>query len=242
MGDISEMRGLIVLFTIVAVTVGLISAIPSAFYASTVENPESPNPVLTNLVAWNYSTTYNLTYGAYYDFSMDGYEWRLHAGDGIEAFIELRTNAHFGFYWDLDYCKFYTEDGRDVSGTTIITGYPNLDLGEISEQPIKIICRNTRTQTVMVLSYNTTLYGTYTQALENNGLSATFHLSWDDRTTSMNGLQLVGMVLTGSLPDIHPILSIVFVFIGWGLVAAASYLAFIFVLRIVGAVFGGGGA
>lgn len=242
MGDMSEMRGLIVLFTIVSMSISLIAVIPAGFYSPTISVQEAPDPDVMKLIAWNTSqtTTYNLTHFGYYEFQMGGYEWGLTAGlTWDKPYIQLRTHAHFTvIYWDYDYCKFYLQNGEDVNAEND----QGLDLNLLSEEPVKIIARNSRTETEFVLSYNTTLYGTYVEALENDGLKATFQFDWNDRATSMNALQLVSMALTGTLPNIHPVLSVFFALFSWGLVAAGVYLAFIFVLRIVGAVFGGGGA
>jgi len=50
---------------------------------------------------------------------------------------------------------------------------------------------------------------------------------------------MIGMLFTASLPDVDPSLNYIIAIPLW---ICCSYLIFIFVLRIIGAVFGGGGA
>lgn len=247
MGDISEMRGLIVLFTIVSVTITLILLIPPAFYTATIDEATQPsdyNP--SSFIDWN--STANMTLndtGAFYysQQSINGYNWGATVYFPFaDDYLVLQTYAQYGpFFWDYDTCDWYV-DGVDVTTITPI-GWHVLALSTVDsyDSPLKLTAQNSKTKITVTIAYNTT-YPTLQDAFEDQGFTLVFNSNWEDRTTSMNALSLVGMVLTGSLPTVHPYLSVVFGFIGWGLIAAGVYLAFIFVLRLVGAVFGGGGA
>lgn len=248
MGDISEMRGVIVLFTIVAATISLILLIPSDFYAAAIDPSVAPDATISDVIAWNNTYIANLTYNPLVDtsntFTLNGYNY------GINVYpigsINIHTYASWWiFEWDRDDFQWFMNGVHssvlydyignifEVIPTSIIDSFDSPQTFEI---------KNSKTQATITLVYDTTTYDTFDAALKANDASIIFNVDWSDRNTSMNALQLVGMVLTASLPNIHPVLNGLFAVFGWGLVAASTYLAFIFVLRIVGAIFGGGGA
>lgn len=248
MGDISEMRGVVVLFTIISVTISLILLIPSEFYSSSASPATSPNADINPLIAWNNTYVANLTYNAFVDtsttFSINGYNYGINVYPGGEVNIHT-YESWWVFEWGRDDFKWYH--------LGVIKSEPLIYLGVTFEgvksstvdsiaPPQKFSLKNSKTKTDVTLVFNTTAYGSWDAALKANAGSVVFQIDWNDRNTSMNALQLVGMVLTASLPNVHPVLNGVFALFGWGLIAAGVYLAFIFTLRIVGAVFGGGGA
>lgn len=240
MGDISEMRGLIVLFSIVAVTISLILLIPSEFYVASVDPSSTPNADIPSIIAWNSTYILNITSHTSQQFVINGYNWEMTSDDTT---LQLGTySSWWVFTWDYDDCSWYSGvlDLTSQQGFTELK-YLNVTL-LTSDPPTALTCKNDKTEIKVTLTYNSTAYSNYADALDSDDLKAVFFVDWDDRNTSMNALQLVGLVLTGGLPNIHPALSVVFGFIGWAVVAAAVYLSFIFVLRVVGAVFGGGGA
>lgn len=256
MGDISEMRGLIVLFSVIAVTISLILLIPSQFYTPVgVDEQYLPEPDTLQLVAWNNTLALNLTY-IYndietFEFDLNGYNYRLcvttnGTSPNDEPVIWMLTYAQWSiFQWDFDYFSWFDNISLTVSQdysylyierpaifSTTIDGY----------DPATFKAKNTKTQCSVTFAYNTTAYGNFTEALKSDDAQAMFFVDWEDRNTSMNALTLISMLLTGGLPNVDPVLSVVFGFMAWGFVAAAAYMIFIFVLRIVGAIFGGGGA
>lgn len=245
MGDISEMRGLIVLFVIVTVTVGLIVLIPTDLLSTNAENRAAPSvDDINNLIAWNSTLPLNMTGSttSHETFQLNGYNYQVDVFVlGDDTYIHMYTYAQwFFFQWDYDNFRWYDEDSEVTDSafdyTIKSSTIDNYDVPAIFD------ARNSRTQIEVTFAYNTTTYASFTSALSNDEAVMVFNVDWDDRNTGMNALQLVGMVLTGQLPDINPVLSFLFGFIGWAIVAAACYLAFIFTLRIIGAIFGGGGA
>lgn len=240
MGDISEMRALIVLFTIVSITITLILLIPPDFYVASIDPATAPDASPQDLIAWNSTYTLNITSHTSQDFPLNGYNWEMTSDDTT---LQLGTYASWWvFIWDYDDCSWFygTADLTEIMEFTNLK-YLNVT-GLTADPPVALVCKNSKTEIKVTLTYNSTAFISYADALDSNELKAVFFVDWNDRNTSMNAFQLIGMVLTASLPDINPILGIVFGFIGWGLIAAASYLVFIFALRIVGAIFGGGGA
>lgn len=248
MGDISEMRGLITTFSIIAITVSLILAMPAQFFVTSVDTPSGPSTDLASVIGWNDTTSVNLTTSLDYDFELNGYNFNchiaLHVLDG-HYHIFLYTFAKWWFIeWDADFFAWYDNESILVSEEAFGEKFIEAPTVDLYDTPATFTLKNGKTQVTGSLAYNETLYGAgnFTGALAANDAYLTFNVQWDDRNTSMNALQLVGMVLTGSLPGIDSNLSLVFSFVSWGILAAATYMLYIFILRIVGAVFGGGGA
>lgn len=258
MGDMSEMRPLIVLFTLISVIISLIILIPSNFYTSNLTNTAAPDVSDVNaIIAWNSTlpvnmTSYNPAGYAEYTFELNGYNFLLMTISSDENYIFIMTYAQWWvFVWDQQPFDWY-HSGSLVSEPLpiIISPYnigPNAaviatETIDSYDTPQEFKLKNDHAQFSVTCVYNTTAYDSFDEAVENSEASIVFNVDWDDRDTSMNALQLVGMILTGALPNIHPVLSLIFSFIGWSLVAAGAYLIFIFALRIAGAIFGGGGS
>ncbi len=240
MGDISEMRALIVLLSVVGITIGLIATMPSEFFSTDVDNTFIPDPDTLELIAWNSTLTINATNNNWENFDLNGYHFQFNFDSpNIWCF----TYAYWWvFTWDQDGFYWRNENNTDV--TTVIGVVPTLNLTDIVDydNPSSFQMKNSKTQIKATLSFNGTAYTDFQEALEADDLQITFNSDWSDRNTSINALSLIAMVLTGSLPDIASELSIVFFFVSWAFIATTSYLVFIFALRIVGAVFGGGGS
>lgn len=249
MGDISEMRALIVLFTIVTVTIALVGFIDTRFFTSNVQNKNTPNiEKITSFLAWNDTYTLNVTFtgGGDQTFSLSGYNMAIN-WDASPTRLTMGTYAQFWFVvWDWQPFEWYNNDVL-VSETYGIVSVPVVMMAETVDEYVsggvaEFEIRNTYTKFEIVCAYNTTAYDSWDEAVLDDGAVIIFNQQWEDRPTSLNALQLVGMILTGSLPEIHPVLSVLFGLVGWGIIAAGVYLTFIFILRIIGSVFGGGGA
>jgi hypothetical protein len=249
MGDISEMRGLIVIFVVIAVSITLILAIPSDFYTPTLTNPQiGGNVSPADLLAWNTTMTLNLTSGFDEDFTLNGFNWKMQHSESDNV-VWLYTRAEWWiFTWDHDFCRWYDSQGidRTVGGTV----YPPPLIPEsISVDTIDQLCsvdgtatltaQNSKTKITLTLTYNASAYVKFSDALDAGEAYASFNSDWDDRMTSINALSLIGMLFTATLPNIDPTLNLI---IAFGMWACTGYLVFIFALRVVGAVFGGGGA
>lgn len=245
MGDISEMRGVIVLFTVVSLTVGLIMLMPSNYFTASTTAPSTYNNTVTGILAWNSSYTLNVTKGTVQTFSLNGYGWYMDTAILTDT-MRLGTYSNwFIFNYDFDWIRWINTTGYDWSETDAF-GDPQLNFADLDtasvEQPYTFDAKNSRTNIRVTMVYNDTAYSTWSDALNADAITLIFSIDLDDRNTSMNALGIVGLVLTAQLPNIHPVVNGVFALIGWGFVGASVYLVFIFVLRIVGAVFGGGGA
>lgn len=237
MGDISELRTLIVLFVTVTATIALIVIMPSEFYTADNEyygGPGETNPI--GMLAWNDTVVMNITDDNFHYEVINGYNIAVYT---VSNEIEIFTYAEWWvFQWDQDGFQWFNQTNIRIDDNYWL---PLADIQNYSN-PYKFSIRNTKTRMEVSLMFNSSAYTSYEDALDNDALILVFNLNWEDRNTSLNALSLVALVLTGSLPSVHPVLNGLFAFIGWSFIASGVYLAFIFTLRLVGAVFGGGGA
>lgn len=237
MGDMSELRTLIVIFVTVTATIALVVIMPSEFYTASNEYYGGPDDVdALSLLAWNSTYTLNVTDDNFHYQTINGYNVAVLT---VSNEIEMYTYAQWSvFVWDQDGFQWYNRTNVRIDDTFW------LSLADIQNysNPYQFQTKNGKTKMAVTISYNDTSYTSFSDALDNDDLQFTFNLDWEDRNTGLNALSLVAMILTGSLPSVHPVLNGIFAFIGWAFIAAGVYLAFIFTLRLVGAVFGGGGA
>jgi hypothetical protein len=248
MGDISEMRGLIVVVTLIGVTIALLVAMPPEFYAASVANASTSNVSPEEILAWNQTLNINFTGGwSTYDFPLNGYNWELIASDepGKDLdFIALTTYDQWWiFKYNWDDCKWYDGQGTEISesfwfptyGSHQILGVKVVDLheGEVLK------AQNTKTKVSVSFAYNTTAYSCFSDAYNAHDCAMIIQFDLNDRNTSINALTLISMLFTAKLPNVDPTINLLLAFPLW---ACTGYLVFIFVLRVVGAVFGGGGA
>lgn len=244
------MRGLIVLFTVMSLTISLILLMPAQFFTYSGSENQQPEVDLQNVLAWNNTLTVNLTDTTDTTFQLNNYNYRIKVTNHM---IHLCTYAVWWiFEWDHDYFHYW-KNSVDVStdawvqrGTALYLepsiNCSRVDADYLDNDTLTYNCKNGKTETKTNFSFNTTAYDNFTEAIDADDAFVTFLVDWSDRNTGLNAFQLVGMVLTGTLPGIDDNLSIVFGFLSWGFIAAAVYIAFIFALRLAGAIFGGGGA
>ncbi len=210
---------------------------PSEFYTASNEYYGGPDDVnALGLLAWNSTVTMNITDNNFHYQTINGYDLAVLTVDNE---VEIYTYAQWWvFVWDQDGFQWYNQTNLRIDSSYWLA------LADIQNysNPYQFTIKNSKTKMLLTMSFNDTAYTSFEDALDNDELYFTFNLNWDDRNTGLNALSLVSLILTGSLPNVHPVLNGVFAFIGWSFIAAGVYLAFIFTLRIVGAVFGGGGA
>jgi hypothetical protein len=99
--------------------------------------------------------------------------------------------------------------------------------------------QNSKTKVSVSFAYNTSAYTCFSDAYNAHDCAMLIKYDLNDRNTSINALTLISMLFTAQLPMVDPTINLLLAFPLW---ACTSYLIFIFVLRIIGAVFGGGGA
>lgn len=250
MGDISEYRGIIVVVGFMVCIFVLVGSIPPEFAAPSYGNSSVPGSINPNqLLSWNQTYAYNISYSINEyenDFNLQGWNIRFeHKTVHVwpDRFFILETFDWWGpFAWNFDHFHYY-RGSTDLS--TYNSGYAaygmllsTLQTEETAGRALTYDLKNSYTSMTATFIYNKTAYATVTAAYNAGGLSITFGMDWNDRNTSMNAFALMGNLFSVVVPLPEPLNLIVIGVV----VGALCYLAFIFALRIVGAVFGGGGA
>lgn len=247
MGDISEMRGLLVVASVIIIMVSMLIIIPPSVYESNLRNSETAgiiNPV--NQLSWNSSLTVNLTHAVGFagwqdTFRLNGFNYIITTYESgqyaTSQTIKLQTCAELGDFliiWAEESMIWYDTDNKIVSlsseviETSIIDDYAT---------PAQFTLQNGQTSITATCVYDNTTYSSFDDALTNDAASLVFETELDYTNSNLNAFQLIGMLYTASLPGLDPLINYLITIPLW---IATIYLAFIFILRLTGALFGGG--
>jgi hypothetical protein len=295
MGDISEMRGLIVCVTFIATAITLVLLMPSGFFpTSSATQNVNPQSGTRNIFGYNDSYLWNFTgnylTGAYPAWSparsmtekmvvIGGYNLIIteswfttfnDTGGGETDYhweLQAETCAIFwsgvvDYHYDREDFRWVNQNGTDVTsdhdvlgsfGTTEVHKVLTLSqldidahLGASYSPETAYRITNSKTTFNIVFMYNITLYGYPVAAYEGTGSGYTCGLvmgigqDFSERATQLNAWSLItGFLFFQLIPDLPPVISILIEAPIW---VCEAYLLFIFALRVIGAVFGGGGA
>lgn len=253
MGDISEMRAIVVICAFVIFTivmVGLMFAESPAVFSDATQGSanlptESKSP--SELLAWNETYILNITGTFEYTFPIGGgnvrvQKWDNHVpSDGI--FMET-YDYWWIFQWNRDNFKWF-KDGVDVSIWADIPPAPGqwripisrLDEDFASGKGINYVAINSKTQFDVAFSFNTSTFSKPSDAFYGNDIHMIFNVDFENRQTSINALSFISSLFTFSLPGIPFIVNLM---IWISIFPALAYLIFIIILRTIGAIFGGG--
>jgi hypothetical protein len=248
-GNLAELRPLIFVAAFVGFIVLMfgimVAESPSLFMGATTgsssitNSTTSPNPL--NLLAWNSTYILNITDSsdASYHFVIQGWNVAVFTYDqwGIKK-IDMATYSEWWiFKWDWDDFAWY-KDGVQVSeqGEIWFNLYV-LDTHYSQNKTLNYLAKNTKTQLTVYFVFNTTAYAKPTDAYSAGGLAMVFQQDFNDRNTSVNALSFLAGLFTFSLPGMPWQINML---IWIAIFPALMYLAFIFVLKILGAIFGGG--
>lgn len=259
MGDLSEYRGIIVAVSFVSLAVILVTLMvaqsPALFTsASQGTTAVGEGSVVNNpndLLAWNESLTLtlgpgglpkNVTY-----FQVAGWNAYIQCYDTTyfgENRMEMATyDAWWIFKWNFQEFRWY-KDSEEVStydSPYYFLALPTLNSDYTAEgmNGLQYQAKNSLTTFTVSFAFNDTTYASPNAAFAGNELYAHFNVDFSDRNTSINVIALLGGIFTFSLPGFDPTMQLVIMI---PIYAAFAYIIFIVVLRVIGAVFGGGGA
>ena len=248
MGDISELRGLIVIGTFLSVTLLLIGWMPYQFWVAgeqgrTINVPDYFES--SSLIRWNSTYVINITSNDYthmWGKAEFGHNMWFHAWENVFGDYVL-WNKHYFLLWGV--IQYGTHEMDWISDKGINRGgwlYEN----EIEEDwdatrdvaSYKVQCDHF--YMMADFAYNTTAYSSVYEAWDSNDLHILFGIDWDQKGTSYDAWSLISSVLFWK-----PIAGIplwIMQLISIPIYIAAAYIAYILILRAIGAVFGGGGA
>lgn len=269
MGNMSEYRGLIVIITFVSITLLIIgmavSETPDMFATSNTQGSSplsgSNVPGPSGFFAWNETTTIQLNDTNFEQtLSIGGTEMMFgdRSDGGSIKFLQVETYQSFygmflynreDFTWYNKTNQLQVSSKHDVyskSPYTLRQSQEVMDMNDVdiayangNISALTYELKNTRTKITVSLGFNFTEYDTPSLALADEGLFFDINQQFDDRDTSINLIAFISGLFLFSIPGVDPTVCAI---ISFALDSALIYITFIFVLRIIGAVFGGGGS
>lgn len=257
MGDISEMRGLVVIGSFIGLTVLLSALIPSQFFASTYEGRTIETPTYFEAIdLTSYASTLNYTfsdsdtsgqtvnYGVIYwikDLTVGGHELSV-------RFIDFNNTPtarediyiyHFWWWWIFQTGShqpdWINKNGVNYGGGIYLSELDGDYAGNTDDLRYTLQCDHFNIN--VFFGFNTTRWATPSDAYNHEELAILFGVEWSQVNTSINAWDLVAMILFFGLPDVHWVIDAIIHIPIW---IAEAYLAFILILRAIGAIFGGG--
>lgn len=236
MGDTSELRVLVVVATFLTGTILLIGWIPSEFYVSDETYLQvNPPSVFDGVDLVNYATTENFT--IYDGFAESwgkenfGHDMRLIVS---ETYGIYNTHFYGWFLWSFHQMEWFNDNG--VSRTTFLSFsdiVEDHDTNNLSHY--KVECSHFYMEAWV--GYNTTAYGSFQEAIDNNDANILFAIDFDQVGTTWSAWSIISGILRFDLPNVNPYLNAIIAIPIW---VSIAYVSFILILRALGAIFGGG--
>jgi hypothetical protein len=196
------------------------------------------------ILAMNFSSTHNFTlpnYDSTFDFDLGSLKFRVHIGTAPFGALPFTVGFQHLATWIITYPDGNYEMYLTSDSTSYGTSIQNTDLDALFNQnkSLKFTLRFQELATTFWLSYNTTKYSNVTAAWQGNELYGLVGASWDQAQTSYNAWDLIGGLLFYKMPDVDYTIDLLMKIPIWSCIA---YVAYILILRAIGAVFGGGGS
>lgn len=251
MGDISEIRGLLVGGSFLAITVLLITWIPPEFYATQGQRTIKPPDYFesSEVIVMNYTYLMNITSGHFEDWwgkEEFGYDMLFEASTSGTYYIDgeiysghWMLNRHGYTFWGMwtgGHKQEWINDEGISRGKVLEDGEIESDWDDqknLASYTVK--CKHF--YMLADIGYNTTAYSSVSDAWDDDDLRVLFGINWDQRGTTWDAWSLIAGILFFKLPQIHPYINAMIAIPLW---IAVAYISFILVLRAIGAIFGGG--
>jgi len=249
MGDISELRGLVIIGSFLACFALIASLIPPQLFPSYVEGrqveaPEYFDAVDLQSFANTSSYVLNETGGESYPYNL----YRLSidiGGHNLDLFYRepntteyemLLYIRHFfaewwGWVYDHD-LEWINSEGYSRDFTLEATELNN-DFQD-GRATYKVECPHFFIR--VYFGYNET-FSSPEEAWNYGALNMLVGIDFDQVSTGYNAWSLIALILFFQMPDIHWIINAIIAVPIW---IAVAYISFILILRTIGAIFGGG--
>jgi hypothetical protein len=249
-GNLAELRPLVFIAAFVGfilLIVGMMaSETPTLFVDATTGSGSTPisapNPL--GLVAWNSTLNFTLSHGAIDDFGFGGYNVRLGSPDLYLYFRSFTYANWWIFNWDVEDFDWYNSQNVKESVTYGALGSQGLALSQMTTDyetygisGLRYTWKNSKTTIPVSFLFNETAYDSPTEAFNDAHLYIFINSNFATAATSFNALTFISGLFTFSLPGIPTVVNALL----WVIIfPPLGYLTFVFVLKIIGAVFGGG--
>jgi hypothetical protein len=239
-GDLSELRGLLVVITFLSVTVLLVSMIPGEFVVSTTTNRQVVVPeAYSSSEVMAIASSYNFTFGPHVDkeFDLGGHTFLIFDN----AAGSIPGNGIMMFHTWIEYWIFHNQDpmlwydsqniqrdtGEDFSTWPWMMKFQTIDdIGVNTTWTVQ--CQHVTVK--IMFGYNTTSYDNCTQAYENDALGIWLGINFDQVNTQYNAWNLISMILFFQMPDVHPLINAIIAIPIWVTIA---YLVFTLITKLI---------
>lgn len=251
MGDMSEYKGLITVVSFLGVFVLLLGLFPYDLLVASDSNRavDVPSELIEVMSIYSFAETKTVylnnsgtpwwldpTNWLYWDIDIGSWDIDLYYTKPNQTVYTKTMNlVHVWYDWWIfpadDHLEFFSSSGESLGeGLTV------LEIGTENPQTFRATCSHT-TYTVG-MGYNDTTYSNYSDAWDHGGVAVFCGVNFDQVNTSYNAMNLISTLLFFSMPAETPL--IIKLIISIPIWACVAYLMFIFVLRTIGAIFGGG--
>jgi hypothetical protein len=240
----SELRTIVIVFAFLVGLMVLIGTMPPGFQTVATQDVNIGNYDTNSLIAWNTTTFITLSSSPYgdYRFDLGGFHIQVLDDHAIGTMGILTYDFVGPFMYNQDVFTWYSNNtaiNDTLNGYPAITIYTIEDIWEDTHN-LAFTLKNSKTKINAYFNFSSAwinpLFAYAAGALELH-----FNIDFNDRNTSISGWNIISLLLipfTG-IPGVPTEINIILRLI---ILGASLYLIFILLLRIVGAVFGGGGA
>lgn len=239
MGDLSELRGLIVVITFLGVMVLLIGLIPFQFYiAGAMTELDYSQTEWMGIDIQSFQDTWNDTtiYLEFSDFAVGGRNLRI-ASQYTDNHFSLIQRYGLGLFW-LEGGTFFNRKNIKVSYDRIPYAHQlidwdvlNADYEEYGSVEFTVAyVQNEPFQFKTYFTFNETDYDSPKEAWANDELNLLIGINFDNIATTYNAWDLIAMLLFFRLPDVHWLINVMMATPIW---VTVCYLAYVLIIKAI---------
>jgi len=244
MGDISEMRGLVTIVSFIGCLALIMSFIPPQFLIADYEGRTIEPPLYFEAIdLQSYASTWNHTMNE--TGSMQIVKPLTIGGHVCQFWYHRKTyppekKINMLHKWAIiilpqTHWMWFTSSTGIDRGQALGEYELDADYSLNGDLSYTISCSHFSASGFF--GFNETLYSSPSEAWTNGELVFLIGVNFDQVGTSYNAWDLIAKLMFFQLPNIHPIVNALIAIPLW---VATAYLAYILILRAIGALFGGG--
>jgi len=166
----------------------------------------------------------------------------------IDTFDVWGYGSPINYQTNFEHMTWYNDsamrNGVSINVFTILGGeiwhgisITLLDTMYTANNSLSFTISNSRLTTTIAFAFNTTAFSIPSGAWNNNALAITFNTSFDEQGSALGAFQLITGLLFWNLPGVPVEIYALISFVIW---PPIIYVAAIWILRIIGSIFGGG--